>query len=267
MKQKQIKEQINKNLDQLIVKLVYDENVDYNINTLGYLYSYSARNRFIGLMDCMLKTGEYPTAYKTYKQWQKNDRQVKKGEKATYFLRPIKITEKDKKTGEEKEVKTIFKYYPVFEAHQTEGKPFRQQNLINGKAPITLTSIIETINIPVESKADGLATGSTDGEIIYLNYNNNENTLISTIFHEMAHYHLHFNKNENKNVKTAELEAEATSYIITKFLGLENIKSKKYILGWAKEDAKKILIENRKNILDAVNFILNSIKPIFEVKK
>ena len=263
MKQNEIKNKINENLDQLIITLVYDENADYNINTLEYLYTYSARNRFIGLMDCMMKTGQYPTAYKTFKQWKAAGRFVKKGEKATYFLRPIIIKEKDK-NGEEKEIKKIFKYYPVFEAHQTEGEPFRKQNLINGEASIDLATIIKTINIPVEPKGDGLATGSTDGEKIYLNYNNNENTLISTIFHEMAHYHLHFP--ETKPEEIAELEAEATSYIITKLLGLENQKSKKYILGWAKEDAQQILIDNRKNILDAVNFILNSIKPIFEVK-
>lgn len=265
MKQSEIKEKINENLDNLIVKLVYDETVDYNIDTLDYLYSYSARNRFIGLMDCVVKTGHYPSAYKTFKQWKAEERYVKKGEKATYFLRPITIKKENKKG--EKEEKLIFKYYPVFEAHQTEGKPFRKQNLINGEAPITLDGIINVINIPVKQRPDGTATGSTDGKTIWLNYNNNENTLISTIFHEMGHYHLHFKKNsDDKDEKTKELEAESTSYIITKLLGLTNEKSEKYILSWAKEDAQDILIQNRKGILNAVNFILNQIKPIFEVK-
>lgn len=266
MKQEQIKQQINKNLDNLIVKLVYDENEDLNIDTIDYIYSYSARNRMIGLFDCMVKTGQYPTAYKTYNQWKKIGRNVKKGQKATYFLRPIRITKKIEKEGqeEEKEIKTIFKYYPVFEAHQTEGEPFRKQDLITGDLNFTLSDIIAAISIPVEEKIDGIATGSTDGKTIQLNFNNNENTLISTIFHEMGHYHLHFNENEKVDTKTAELEAEATSYIITKLLGLENEKSRKYILGWAKEEAQELLIKNRSRIFKAVNIILDDIKPIFK---
>lgn len=266
MKQEQIKEQINKNLDKLIVKLVYDENEDLNIDTIDYLYSYSSRNRMIGLFDCMMKTGEYPTAYKTFKQWKKNDRYVKKGEKATYFLQPITYKRKEVDVnGEEHEVtKMYFKYYPVFEAHQTEGKPFRKQNLITGDAGVTIDELINVIPIPVTAKNDGLAAGQTDGKTIALNFNNNNNTLISTLFHEMAHYHLHFNENEKVDTKTAELEAEATSYIVTKLIGLDNEKSRKYILGWAKEDAQELLIENRSRIFNAVNIILDSIKPVFK---
>ncbi len=263
MKQNEIKQKINKNLDELLINLVYNEDEDYTIDNIDYIYQYSPRNRFIGFFDCMMKTGHAPTMFKTYKQWKEIGRYVKKGEKASHFLRPITIKSKrTNRDGEEEEVlKTIFKYYPVFEAHQTQGKPFRKQDLIKGNVSFTFNDIIDTISIPVEAGNDGTATGSTDGKTIWLNFNNNNNTLLSTIFHEMGHYYLHFPC--DKDAKTKELEAEAVSFVITRLLGLENEKSKKYILGWANEDAKDLLIENRSRIFDAVNKILEDIKPMF----
>jgi antirestriction protein ArdC len=211
-----------------------------------------------------MKTGHAPTMFKTYKQWKEMDRYVKKGEKATHFLRPISFKTKrtNHVTGEEEEiVKTIFKYYPVFEAHQTSGKPFRKQNLIKGEVSFTVQDIIDAIKVPVEAGNDGSATGSTDGKTIWLNFNNNENTLISTLFHELGHYYLHF-PSIHHDTKTEELEAEAVSFVVTRLLGLENEKSKKYILGWAKEDAQDLLVENRARIFDAVNKVLEAIKPV-----
>ena len=260
MNQQEIKLKINKNLDDLIIKLVYDEDADYTIDNIDYIYQYSPRNRFIGFMDCMMKTGHAPSMFKTYKQWKEMGRYVKKGEKASHFLRPVQIYSKEETEDGKKEkrvIKTIFKYYPVFEAHQTKGKPFRKQDLIKGEVSFTLNDLVNH----VEPRNDGTATGSTDGKTIWLNYNNNENTLISTLFHEMGHYYLHF-PSVHENTKTEELEAEAVSFVITRLLGFENEKSKKYILGWAKEDAQSLLVENRVRIFDAVNKILEEIKPV-----
>lgn len=78
------------------------------------LHAWSFLNRtvcfFSGTMDA-----------RGFRQWQKANRQVKKGVKAIYILAPMFF--KKEQDGEEKLVLGGFKPVPVFRSEDTEGEP------------------------------------------------------------------------------------------------------------------------------------------------
>ena len=80
---------------------------------------------------------------------------------------------------------------------------------------------------------------STGGKIV-VDSTQNTNTRINTLIHEIAHELTHYSTEGKKFSKQEkEIQAEATNYVITKALGIEN-KSSVYLALYA-QDKNKIL--------------------------
>lgn len=88
------------------------------------LYIYSAYNIFSANIQLMRKKGKPVSALNSYKRWQKEKRNVKKGEIAIFVLAPItsKKKEEDEELEEMEELITSFRSVPVFDISQTEGE-------------------------------------------------------------------------------------------------------------------------------------------------
>ncbi|MBI2598159.1 MAG: ImmA/IrrE family metallo-endopeptidase [Candidatus Diapherotrites archaeon] len=202
-----------------------------------------------------------------FKTWNELGRQVIKGEKAIKILAPFtkKIMKKDAKTGEEKEVKfTFFSPVSVFDISQTTGDRLPEiECTIQGSNQEwllkKLLAFCKTQKIKIEFKKlgiNGLYGYSANGKI-FIDSTQTINTQSNTLIHEIAHELNHYTPEGKKFSKQEkEIQAEATTYAVTKALGLEN-KSVEY-LAFHIYDKNKIL-ENLKTISATTKKILENI--------
>ena len=194
----------------------------------------------------------------TYKQWQDNNKQVKKGEKATTILRYIQI-EKDGQ-NEELEIIPIMKVFSVFNADQLEGyeaktgkgEKFNHKHtdefIKNTKAIIKheeqrafYSQREDYINMP--NRQDFIDTKDATAEQSYY----------GTLLHELTHWTGHKNRLDRKNTTAKkdyafeELIAELGSCFLAAYLGTEpavKVDHAKYLNGWVqilKDDENVIL--------------------------
>ncbi len=98
---------------------------------------------------------------RSYRDWQKVGRQVKKGEKSFHILEPCPrtFTKRDKDTGEEKKVTIVkgFKAGPRFGVEQTEGDP------LPGPDP-KIASWLENLPLVDVAKKWGLSVDAFNGQ-------------------------------------------------------------------------------------------------------
>ena len=186
-----------------------------------------------------------------FRKWNELGRKVLKGSKAIKILAPFtkKIKEKDS-IGEEKEVsRTYFFPVNVFDVSQTIGKPLpeislevegnNQQQLLN-----KLLEYCALQNIKTEFKELGIngLYGYSSGGKIAVDSKQSINTQVNTLIHEIAHELTHYSKEGKKfSRQEKEIQAEATNYVITKALGLQN-KSSTYLALYIKDKDK--ILEN-----------------------
>ena len=105
---------------------------------------------------------------RSYRDWQKIGRQVKKGEKSFHILEPCPqaFTKRDKDTGEETKVTIVkgFKAGPRFGVEQTEGEP------LPGPDP-KIASWLENLPLVEVAKKWGLSVDAYNGKSAgYLGY-------------------------------------------------------------------------------------------------
>jgi antirestriction protein ArdC len=233
------------------------------LDTMARFWHYSYKNQL--LIFVQNKDASNVAGYRT---WQELGRCVRKGEKAIKILAPThkKIIKKDAVTGEEKEIKETY-FFPVnvFDVSQTEGKPLPKISMnVNGddKKELLdkLLAFCSKQNITVEFKelgVNGLYGYSQGGKIVIGN-NQNVNTQVNTLIHEIAHELTHYSAEGKKFSKQEkEIQAEATTYVVTKVLGLEN-KSAQYLAMYAKEKEKimdniEVISKVTKEILKQIN--------------
>lgn len=236
-------------------------------------HQYSYNNICLANWQLYCRTGETAELLAPYSKWEniklddgtKIHRNVKKGEKALRILAPytFKVKEENEK-GEEVE-KTVlrFKSVPVFDLSQTEGDKF-EVDFTSAKYDFTLDEIISrgTVNVNLSNKE--ITRGYTDGKEIWVSRHTSANKQICTYFHELAHYHLHFKNGERVERGTAELEAEATAYLVSSYLGIENKESPAYIRSWTKsyDDEKRteLLKGKGSNVLKTATRIIEDLK-------
>jgi hypothetical protein len=195
-----------------------------------------------------------------YHAWKKRNRQVKKGEHAIRILAPLhkKIIDDD---GEETYKLTGFLPVPVFDVSQTEGEELDVgcSELVRGN--VDFKFVIKSSPVPVKIKHLGLSNGSTNGQVINISPKKNKAAMAATFIHELSHIMLgHCEgsgilfETEDRSVK--EIEAETTSYIVCKFLGIENNKSRLYVGNWG-GNKEKLQGRGKKIIATAEKIIRN----------
>lgn len=182
-----------------------------------------------------------------YRQWQEVGRQVKKGAKAFYILRPNTrtFTEKDEATGEEvkKTFVTGFGFTPVFRVEDTEGEPLPAYD------PPTLPPLVDVANALGVSVKYAPPAGMWRG---YYRDDTAEIVLCShderTFFHELAHaahYRLSENAATNNSCKVRkEIVAETAAAALCRLYGYEYGRiHADYLAHFADGDTQKALRE------------------------
>lgn len=118
-----------------------------------------------------------------YRQWQKNNRYVKKGAKCFYILVPYIKKEIDEETGKESEVLLGFSGRPVFRYEDTDGEPLADLDLKLPELPL-----IE------RARKWGISVRAVPGNFRYYGFYSSKRNEIalatpeeSTFFHELSH--------------------------------------------------------------------------------
>lgn len=153
-----------------IARLKRDEPVPFD--------AWSFNNRILALAQ----TGS--TDCRGYRQWQKVERQVRKGEKAAYILGPMTIKKTDEETREETFVLIGFKAIAVFSYDQTDGEPLPESQRLTPNKPLPLADVAEALGIGLKYETFTKAPGSCtiDGATVTLHSHEAE-----VFFHELGH--------------------------------------------------------------------------------
>ena len=146
---------------------------------------------FINRRDNVLTALSGYSDARSYRDWQKIGRQVKKGEKSFHILEPCPrtFTKRDKDTGEETKVTVVkgFKAGPRFGLEQTEGDPLPPPDpaVTSWLENLPLRKVAEKWGITVDAYngREGAALGKyRHGQSIALGVEN-----LSTWAHELCH--------------------------------------------------------------------------------
>lgn len=171
-----------------------------------------------------------------YHQWLKQHRFVKKGEHGIAILAPIiKKVEDDDGT---EEVVRWFKVVYVFDYAQTDGEPLDlgHSDMVTGKG-YGLDKLMAIFPYPVNIEGVQVASGNTDGHAINLTERERKVAMEATYFHELAHIELgHQNGHKEISRGVKELEAEAVSFIVCKYIGIQNDMAGHYIGHWSNKE-------------------------------
>lgn len=227
------------------------------LSSVSRFHNYSLNNRILIQMQA-------PEARHVagFKKWKEFGRSVNKGEKAIHILAPRMIKDKDDLDEEGKPRQKIvgFTSVSVFGDHQTSGDPLPepptiQFDRLTGEAPAQMhTDLDEQIakkGYTVheedlgENGPDGYTSAAMKRVVINSRYSDAHKAV--TKGHEWAHIELGhvdesyaYHTGEGGQRSTAEVEAEATAWVIGKHYGLESKESFSYIDGWAHGDTEKI---------------------------
>lgn len=167
-----------------------------------------------------------------FKKWLSLGRTVRKGEKCIRILAPLTKKIRDEESDEDIYIVKGFRYVNVFDVNQTEGENLDFGHPDKVKGDITFDEIKRISPLPVVVKYSGTSNGNVKKDRILVAPKDNEAAMVATLLHEIAHYKLgHLGNDLDKGIK--EIEAEAVSHILCKYLGLHNEKSQYYIRSWS----------------------------------
>jgi hypothetical protein len=165
-----------------------------------------------------------------FKTWKKMGRYVKRGEKGIPILAPMLYCE-DSDDEESQKVIRGFRVVYVFDIAQTDGQPIPETP--NWKSPEKnlelqkkLIDFAEQKSIQVtikelEGETQGISTG---GKIVLA-----PDAGTKTLIHELAHELLNQVENTHLSKSELEMEAEAVGFIVSRYFGIEGLKSANYL--------------------------------------
>lgn len=246
------------------------------IETQKHFWHYSLNNQILINIQC-----SKATRVTGFKSWKKLGRHVKKGSKAIKIFAPVTLKNKEKVIFTYPDGHLEFKYIRILEEESIQG--FRLVNVFDisqteGKAlpeapdhrrhTDTRPDILRKIETLIRSKninliySDNLngANGMTDGKSIYILNSLSTDDKIQTGIHELLHYTQHFKDDGGEYTKKQkEIEAEATSYIISRILGLQS-QSYNYIALY--NGSGEEILNSLNRISGAIKDILNQLSKI-----
>lgn len=236
-------------------------------------HQYTLNNIILASWELWARTGKGVECIAPYSKWNnlkdadgnRIDRHVKKGEKALRIIAPYTFKYETLNEDGEKEEKTEirFKSVPVFDVSQTEGEPLTKF-FAKSEYNYSLDEITSRGKINVNFSDEEFRRGYTDGKEIWVNQNIPVERQICTYFHELAHCYLHFKNGKEIERETKELEAEAVSFLVSCFIGIEDESSPAYILNWTQNYNEEKRIELLKgkgsNVLKTAQNIIDDLK-------
>jgi antirestriction protein ArdC len=202
--------------------------------------------------NCLLIAMQCPKATNVagYQTWKKLGRQVKKGEKGISIFAPMRVKQQTNESEDEIDYVTLFRVVYVFDISQTEGDPlpeppnFDIQDTHSGLLP-SLIRFAESKNIKVsfEELTHCEGVSQLGHIIIQRDKNSTEQALI--LIHEIAHELIHNSGQKRHELTTEqkELEAEATSFVVSNQLGLPETHSDKYLALYEKSYDLQLSLE------------------------
>jgi len=217
-----------------------------------------------------------------FKTWDNLGYKIKKGSKAIRILAPrfykyyqeddkkVFINKGDKIDDTEVIEGIYFIGVNVFDISQTD-KTDKAKELVDNffynignnfeNKYLNLKSIIESEGITVieTNKTNGAEGYARQDNVIAIKSNNDFNNKLLTLIHEWGHIKLHINNNKFEFTKEdKEVQAEAISYLVGKFLGLSNPFSSDYILTWGRDS--QALRHNLKYVVETAGKMIEKIK-------
>jgi len=247
---------------------------DY-LKFISNFYPYSLNN--IMLIYAQM---EKATHVAGFDKWKAMGYKIKKGSKAIKIFAPQKykfmvvdgrrvfyrqMTKKQKERTGEHISGLNFCPVAVFDISQCEnrGKKFEKYYISLGNSHkskyLSLKRIIKKCGIEVRECDTWSAEGISFGGLIHIKKDNDYNNRLLTLIHEYAHEILH-KGSENKSLSRGfkECQAEATSFVVGQYLGIDNPFSSDYILNWG--GTKEKLKENLSRVLVATEKIIKNIE-------
>ena len=202
-----------------------------------------------------------------YRRWRELGYQVRKGEKGIEILAPV--TYKRKEENEERRL-VGFKVVRVFDASQlisTREKPIPSfwQRLPDDVEEVygVVRGAVEACGIEVlEANLQSRAQGVSKGERIVLAEGRDSRSRTMTLVHEWAHEIMHrrWMKEEEWKalpVQVRECQAEAVSYIVSRYVSIENPFARDYLLSYG--NTAEELVNNLGQVQKASHFMIAKI--------
>jgi hypothetical protein len=233
---------------------------------LGRMHRYSPNNIALIYWQC-----EHASAVGSYKHWQTEGRQVRKGEKAIRIFAPVPVTVKDAagtiQTDEDGNAKTRtgFRLVPVFDISQTDGPELPQiPEPTKPDQPLTIDQHAAFARLRDVIAAEGFAytydrslteyqSGYCDyaGKRIGINPHLPEAAQLKTTIHELAHL-LAAHRDHEEGKASREAIAEGCAFVVCAALGLDTSGySAAYIAGYADDPDRLRESMNRIKALSA----------------
>jgi hypothetical protein len=250
---------LSEKLDEIIDQ-AFSQDIDA-VNEFISLWSSNLNLHEYSIGNVILAWAQYPqvSMLSGFKNWQKLGRTVCKGEKAIRILAPLTRKVKDKDTDEDIYIVKGFKYVNVFDVNQTEGENLEFGHPDKVKGDISFDKIKQISPLPVIVQYSGTSNANVNKERILVAPKDNEAQMVSSLLHEIAHYKLnHIGADLDKAIK--EIEAEAVSYLVTRYLGLQNEKSQYYIRSWSSSTEE--LRGRGKKVISVAESIIREIESI-----
>ncbi|MER5638302.1 ArdC-like ssDNA-binding domain-containing protein [Kitasatospora sp. NPDC002227] len=271
-------------LTEAVVSLATSEGWTATIRAMATLdlRRYSFRNWLLILQQC-----PHATAVASYNEWQRQGRQVRRGEKSLTIFAGMTIKKRDEDgkpvTDENGEPETItrFRTTAVFDISQTDpiegatAAPLVSISAkVTGAVPDGLWAALAmhaerrgyTVGRAVTAPADGLTNPATR-EILVSDTDPEAHATV-TLAHEVGHVecgHVEDMAEYAKHRGRMETEAEAVAAIVCAWFGLDSgVSSAPYIAGWAgktPEEIEATMTAVLKTVTTAVRAILDSIDP------
>lgn len=235
------REELKAKLDELANSIVTDP-----ARLKEFTKQWSNGFRGYSMNNYLLASAQRPgfTLLAGFNTWKQKDRYIKKGEKAIWIIAPMSYKKQPLEVNsfdDERDETVEFIYFrpvPVFDVSQTDGKPIE----IGCPGMVTSTKVdFEKLSklpsVPVRVQPAAFSNGYTNGEEIVITEKENKAAMAATLIHEWAHIELNHvgitahNDTIPRDIK--ELEAEAVSYIVCSFIGIENKKSALYLGNWS----------------------------------
>ncbi|MFC2064281.1 ArdC family protein [Chloroflexota bacterium] len=220
---------------------------------LRYLDAYSRFHQYsFNNVVLILMAKPDATRVAGFKAWQKMGRYVRKGEHGIPILAPIIVNKQEdnsfitprdiQNTSNPEEFLIGFKIVYVFDISQTDGDPLpetpewkspEKKEILSQK----LIQFAESRGIQVsEHELQGETQGVSKGGTILISPEAGTLTLI----HEIAHEMMHRDKSRPISRSIVELEAEAVSYVVGKYCGMDGLACPNYIALHG-NDSKEVL--------------------------
>ncbi len=208
-----------------------------------------SKNHYNGINILLLMMEEKPSSvWATYPQWAKQNRQVKKGEKATRIVFFKQIKTEDKKTGE-KNTFPMMKQYNVFNESQLEDYQAQEgQGETFNRADVA--KFIYNTEANIYHEGDKAYYRPSNDQIVLPAQEDFKNTeeasaeqnYYGTLFHELTHWTGNTNRLDRLKQKTSredyafeELIAELGATFLNVHFGIESTPRAdhaKYLKAW-----------------------------------